>query len=77
MDPSNPYTPPRAYDYEPIEDKSGSYILGFLAGMVFALLGLILVYVFGKPETKRGALHGFLVRIGLVLVIVFVMVLFA
>ncbi|MBL4689189.1 MAG: hypothetical protein JKY37_31645 [Nannocystaceae bacterium] len=71
----NPYAPP-TFDYQPIEtydtDSGGSYGLGMLGGLVFSLLGLIIAYVAGKGETKRGALHGFLIRLGITLFIVLI-----
>jgi hypothetical protein len=66
-----PYAPP-AFDYQPVqtyEQQGGSYGLGIAVGFVFALLGLIIVYITGKPDTKRGALHGFLGRIALSILI--------
>ena len=38
---------------------------GFAVGFFFALLGLAIVYLVAKPETKRGSLHGFGARLGL------------
>ena len=71
--PPNPYAAPTPYadmGYDEPLVKEGTYIGGFLAGFLAALIGLILVYWLGKEETKRGALHGFLGRLGLVVVAV-------
>jgi hypothetical protein len=68
----NPYAPPTAYG-EPVEfraEPEGTYWGGFAAGFLAALIGLGLVYAFGKSETKRGAGHGFLVRLGIVVLII-------
>jgi hypothetical protein len=37
----------------------GSYGLGLVVGFLTGLIGLLLVSVLGKQDTKRGALHGF------------------
>lgn len=50
-------------DHGPVEEP-GKYWAGFAIGFCFSLLGLIIVHVVAKPETKRGSLHGFGSRIG-------------
>lgn len=59
------------FDYQPVEmyEESGSYALGMLAGLALSLLGLIVVYCVGKEETKRGAGHGFLIRVSITLLV--------
>ncbi len=73
----NPYAAPAPLDYHPVEvyEEQGSYGLGFVVGLLFALLGLIIIYVSGKEQTKKGALHGFGARIGLVVVFVIIVAL--
>jgi hypothetical protein len=71
----NPYAPPvaGAWNEPNLYEESvpqGTYWGGFAAGIIFALIGLIVVYVVGKEETKRGAVHGFGIRIGLSLLVV-------
>jgi hypothetical protein len=68
--PANYYAPPIA-DYDAIPDyqEEGSYGLGIAVGFIFSLIGLIIVLIAGKSATKRGALHGFLARLGLSFVI--------
>lgn len=69
----NPYAPP-TFDQASFDEfraePEGTYAGGFAAGFLAALVGLGLVYAFGKPETKRGALHGFFARLALVFVVV-------
>ena len=66
--PANPYAAPGqgSFDYDPIEtyENQGSYGAGFALGFILALLGLIGCYIWGGEQTKRGAGHGFLARIG-------------
>lgn len=65
------YAPPthgQGFDYQSLEsfdEDQGNYWLGFAAGFVFALLGLIIVYITAKEDTKNGAVVGFFVRLGL------------
>ena len=69
----NPYAAPASnFEYEPIEtyEEQGNYALGFVVGFLFALLGLIIMYVAGADLTKKGALHGFLSRLGLTVLII-------
>ena len=62
----NFYAPPvEDYDAAPVFEDEGNYGLGMIVGIVFSLLGLIIVLVAGKSATKRGAMHGFLIRLGL------------
>ncbi|MCA9650049.1 MAG: hypothetical protein H6712_18105 [Myxococcales bacterium] len=74
---ANPYQPP-TFDYEPIPTYSdvdaGSYGLGIALGLVFSLIGFLLVAILGKEQTKRGALHGFLIRIGITILVVLISV---
>jgi hypothetical protein len=73
FEPANFYAPPVAdYDPMPTFEDEGNYGLGFAVGFVFSLLGLIIVMVAGKSGTKRGALHGFLGRLGLGLVLLII-----
>jgi len=75
----NPYAAPVGnFDYEPIETytEQGNYALGFVVGFLFSLLGLIIMYVAGADLTKKGALHGFLGRLGLTILIVLSMAVF-
>lgn len=71
----NPYAPPTfdqaAFDDSFRAEPQGTYAGGFAAGFLAALIGLGLVYAFGKSETKRGAMHGFFARLALVFVFVF------
>lgn len=71
--PANPYAPPvnNAYtDAEPLSfEDPGNFWLGFLAAFFFALLGLLIVWIRGKPESKRGAAWGFGIRFGLGLLV--------
>ena len=71
--PPQPYAPP-AYNYEPVEvyEEQGSYGLGIALGIVFGLIVLIIVMAVAKPETKRGALHGFLGKTAAVFLLVMV-----
>jgi hypothetical protein len=71
----NPYAPPVSDAWndtslyqEPV--AQGTYWGGFAVGMIFALLGLIIVYFVGKEETKRGAAHGFGIRFALSILLV-------
>ena len=43
----------------------GSYGGGFSLGFLLGLVGLIIAIAIDKPLTKKGGLHGFLVSIGL------------
>jgi hypothetical protein len=75
----NPYTPPvnDAWNDPSRYAASvprGSYWIGFAVGMVFTLFGLLVVYAFGEEETKRGALHGFGIRVALFLLFILVVV---
>jgi len=64
--PANYYAPPIADDEPlPTYEEEGNYGLGMIVGLVFSLLGLIIVAIAGKAATRRGALHGFLIRLGL------------
>jgi hypothetical protein len=73
-DPENPYATPQAK----VRDRSlattavaeGSYGLGLACGGILGLWGVIGCALLAKADTKRGALHGFLGRLVLVLVIV-------
>lgn len=76
----NPYAPPSTghdpwtdtnINLGPVEPE-GNYWAGFAIGFFFALLGLIIVYVVAKPETKRGSLHGFGTRLGVVVLLTIV-----
>ena len=79
MQPDNPNPSPYA---APAHDKwadtninrdavpDGNYWGGFAVGFFFALLGLAIVYLVAKPETKRGSLHGFGIRFGLTLIVI-------
>lgn len=74
----NPYAPPVSDAWNDTSlyaepEPQGTYWGGFAVGLIFALLGLIIVYVVGKDETKRGALHGLGIRFALA----FLFVLFA
>ena len=70
----NPYAAPRSR----VRDRSavrtevagGSYGLGIALGAFFGLWGILGCALMAKPETKRGSLHGFLGRLGVVGVIV-------
>lgn len=42
------------------EDIGGTFIGGFLVGLIFNFIGLIIVLNTGKSETKKGAKLGFL-----------------
>jgi hypothetical protein len=74
----NPYAPPErqvyAHPNEGVLVPEGSFGLGVALGSLLGLWGLIGCLVLGKAETKRGAKYGFLGRIGLVVVLVFVMI---
>lgn len=50
----------------------GRYGLGVTLGLVLGLWGLLGCLVFAKPVTKRGAIHGFLGRLGLTVIAVLV-----
>ena len=41
----------------------GSYLGGWFLGFLLGLIGLVIGLAIDKPETKRGAIHGFLVSI--------------
>ena len=78
MQQENPYAPPVAHGEamapeQPWVDE-GSYGLGLTLGIIFGLWGWIGCAIFGKYETKRGAKHGFLGRLGFVVFLVMVMV---
>ncbi|MCA9684606.1 MAG: hypothetical protein KC457_20645 [Myxococcales bacterium] len=67
---ANPYAAPKQDNWadtylDQEEVPQGTYWGGFAVGFFFALLGLIIVYIVGKDETKRGSLHGFGARLGL------------
>lgn len=40
--------------------EEGSFGWGFVLGFFFSIIGLILALVIDKPETRRGAVAGFL-----------------
>ena len=46
----------------------GSYGGGFALGLIFGVIGLILAITINKPETRKGAVHGFLFRIVLAII---------
>lgn len=50
----------------------GRYGLGVALGLVLGLWGLVGCLAFAKPVTKRGAIHGFLGRLGLTLIVVMI-----
>jgi tetrahydromethanopterin S-methyltransferase subunit F len=68
----NPYAPPThdAWVDPQSFEPPGNYWAGFAIGFLFALIGLVIVYLVAKPETKRGSLHGFGTRIGLTVAVV-------
>lgn len=73
FEPASYYAPPAAdYDSMPVFEDEGSYGLGFAVAFFFSLLGLIIVLIAGKSGTKRGALHGFLARLGLGVVLLMI-----
>ena len=41
-------------------NEEGSFGWGFVLGFFFSVIGLILALVIDKPETRRGAVAGFL-----------------
>ena len=43
--------------------EEGSYGGGFAVGFLLGLIGLIICIEIDKPQTRRGAAHGFIVRI--------------
>ena len=47
-----------------VEDN-GSMLIGFLVGFFLGCIGLVAALVMGKADTKKGAVIGFLVEIGL------------
>jgi hypothetical protein len=70
----NPYAPPVSDAWNDpslyaVPKPQGTYAGGFAVGFFFALIGLLIVYLVGKSETKRGALHGIGLRFGLVLLV--------
>lgn len=73
----NPYTPPADESWSDTKiargslDDPGTYWGGFAMGLFFAVLGLAIAHLRGKPETKTGSLHGFGARIGLIVVVLF------
>lgn len=48
----------------------GSYGAGFALGFFAGVIGLILGLLLGKPKLKKGAVHGFLVSLGLSIVVI-------
>lgn len=69
----NPYAAPQMdYDPLPTYEDEGSYGLGIALGFVFGLIVFLIIMAMGKEQTKRGALHGLLAKLGLgVLVFMF------
>ena len=72
---ANPYAAPKQDNWadtylDQEEVPQGTYWGGFAVGFFFALLGLAIVYLVAKPETKRGSLHGFGIRFGLTLIVI-------
>ncbi len=54
--------------------EPGNYWLGFVVSICAGLIGLIVIYATSREiETRRGALNGFFVRIGLTVALVVVM----
>lgn len=62
----NPYAAP-SMDYDPLPtyEDEGSYGLGIALGFVFGLIVFIIIMAMGKEQTKRGATHGLLAKLGL------------
>ena len=62
----NAYAPP-SFDYQPVQtyenEDGGNYAVGFIVGFLFSFIGLIAVQIFGKHDTKRGSVHGFLLAL--------------
>lgn len=47
----------------------GSYVGGFLLGFILGVIGLIIALAINKEQTKKGAITGFLVSLGMSIVI--------
>ena len=69
---NTPPTPAYTYHSSTSQLLEGSYGAGFALGFLLGLIGLIIGIALDKSETKRGAIHGFIVQlvIGVILVIV-------
>ncbi|MFO0723095.1 MAG: hypothetical protein U1E65_04860 [Myxococcota bacterium] len=65
---------PRPKPFAAAPSMEGSYGLGVALGGVLGMWGLIGSLVFAKAATKRGAIHGFLGRLALIVVVVVVVV---
>ena len=66
---NNPFATPQTAPPLPMtQTAEGSLKTGVVLGFVFGLWGLIGTAIFAKPLTKKGALYGFLGRLGLTLV---------
>ena len=58
-----------------IEEKEGSFIIGFLLGLFLDIIGVTIAYSACKYKTKRGAFYGFISFVLIVvIVVVFVLV---
>jgi hypothetical protein len=72
---ANPYAPPAPTESAGRKRRTfrrdeGNYATGFAVGLLFALLGLIVMHFTARPATKRGALHGVLARFTLTALVV-------
>ena len=47
--------------------NNGSYRGGFVLGCLFGLFGLIISLAINLKQTTKGAIHGFLFRIGMII----------
>lgn len=72
----NPFEAPAAILRTPVvappDTGDGRYGLGVALGLVLGLWGLLGCLIFAKPVTKRGAIHGFLGRLGLTVIVVII-----
>ena len=47
--------------------NKGSYAGGFILALLFGLLGVIIALAINLKQTNKGAIHGFLFRIGMII----------